>query len=85
MTLTRPFANPKVSCRHCGYESENCRSFTAHLGVHAESGGGGGGGGGGARSAATDVVCGGCGLGFSGRIEVGEFFGGIKQGSLAQQ
>ena len=56
-----PVALPKISCRLCGYETESCWSFTAHLGIHAESGGGSG-----ARSA-TDVVCGICGMGFAGR------------------
>ena len=52
-------AFPKMACRLCGYESDSCRSFTQHLGVHAESGAG-------VRSA-TDVVCGSCGKGFTGR------------------
>ena len=58
-----PALFPKVSCRLCGYESDSCRSFTQHLGAHvAESGA--------SRSSATDVVCGGCGMGFTGRTAI---------------
>ena len=58
-----PALFPKVSCRLCGYESDSCRSFTQHLGAHvAESGA--------SRSSATDVVCGGCGMGFTGRTDI---------------